>query len=246
MSLLVACAGDAHQSCGDAGRSAGDEGCSPSAPTQVDSVRIGPDGVRTQDTLQATVVLAGTPIESGLGVDDAPVRYRWYVDGVEVAGTADHLHGWKYFQKDDEVQVLVEPLGGGEGVWSNIVSVANTPPPTPGITLYPERPIAGIDALRCAVSGVGDFDDDEILYRIDWTRDGSPWAARPPPPDDGGDSPGWDTGTLSSQPPPPPSEVPAGILRPGETWACHVSASDGTESSQTVTASVVVVEALGD
>ena len=119
-----------------------------------------------------------------------------------------------------------------------------TPLRRPGITLYPERPIAGVDALRCVVKGVGDFDEDDLTYRIDWTRDGESWAARPPPPDDGGDPPDWDTGDLPPTPPPPPSEVPADVIASGETWTCHVSAFDGTDWSLAVSASVVVQEPI--
>ena len=223
-----------------------DGDCGPVAEVQIDGVSIGPESARTQDTIQAVVVISGEPIVQGMPFSTSPVRYRWQVDSAETTGTLDHLHGWKHFEKGQDVQLYVEPVDGGDGVWSNIITVANTPPPAPGINLYPALPIAGVDTLRCAVTGVADFDDDEITYRIDWTRDGNPWAALPPPPDDGGDPPGWDTGERPPQPPPPPSEVPAGFISPGELWTCHVSAFDGTDWSVTATAAVVVQESIAD
>ena len=115
------------------------------------------------------------------------------------------------------MQLLVVTREGEQEAWSNTIMVANTPPPAPGITLYPERPIAGVDALRCVVKGVGDFDEDisptESIGRV--------------------------TGSLGRAPPPPtmvvtlrlghrrfaadaaaPSEVPADVIasvRPGPT-----------------------------
>ena len=243
---LSACSGDDKAAC-DEGTSVDSDGvCSTGVAASLDGVSIGPEVVRTQDTLRATVVLSGEVIEQGLSFAEAPVRYRWFVDGVETAGTADHLHGWKYFDKGETVQLHVESVSGDDGAWSNVITVANTPPPPPGINLYPELPIAGVDALRCAVTGVGDFDNDDVTYQIEWTRDGTPWAAPPPPPDDGGDPPGWDTGDLPPSPPPPPSEVPAGVMTSGEHWTCLVSAFDGSEWSRTVSASAVVQEPITD
>jgi hypothetical protein len=246
LSLVPACGGGDKFACdeGYAVDAAGE--CRPVTPGRIEGVSIGPEQVRTQDTLQATVIISGEVVEQGLPYADYPVRYRWFVDEVEAMGTADHLHGWKYFVRGELVRLLVEPLEGGEGEWSNSIVIANTPPPAPGINLYPEAPIAGVDTLRCAVTGVGDFDGDDISYRIDWTRDGEPWAALPPPPDDGGDPPGWDTGELPPEPPPVPSEVPAGTITAGEEWSCHVSAFDGTDWSRIVTASVAIQESIAD
>jgi len=208
---------------------------------EIQSVSIGPEGVRTQDTLYATVMLSGEPVDTGLAPAEYPVQYRWYVDDLEATGTANHLHGWKYFDKGQAVRLSVEPLGGGDGVSSNTIVIANTPPPAPGVDLYPKEPLASVDSLRCAITGVGDFDEDEITYTFEWTRNGEAWVSTPQPPmDDGGDPPGWDTGELSPQPPPEPSEVPASILQAGEVWVCHVYAFDGEDRSPTVTDQVII------
>ena len=141
-------------------------------------VTIGPDTARTNDSLRATVELDGEAVDTGLAWEDYPVRYRWFVDGVESSGTANHLHGWKYFEKGQAVSLVVEPLDGdGPGMPSNTVIIQNTPPPAPGVSVSPGEPFAQVDALRCEISGVGDFDDDTITYKLEWKKNGAPWAA---------------------------------------------------------------------
>ncbi len=239
--FAVGCQEDPKAECREGFAEAADGACVPTTPGTIERVSLGPEPLLTQDTAQASVVLSTGPVEEGLPYADYPVRYRWFVDGVESSGTADHLHGWKYFEKGETLSVLVEPLEGGMGFWSNSVTVGNTPPPAPGVEVYPDLPYAGVDTLRCSVTGVGDFDGDSITYRIEWTRDGVAWSASPPPPsDDGGDPPDWDTGDLPPEPPPDPSEVPASVIQSGEQWTCHVSAFDGTDWSRTVTASVSI------
>ena len=199
----------------------------------VQSVTIGPADARTNDSLMANVVMDGERVDTGLPFADYPVRYRWFVNGVESTGTADHLHGWKYFEKGDAVSLVVESLDDeGAGTPSNTVTIQNTPPPAPGVTLTPDEPYAGVDTLRCAVSGVGDFDDDRITYRMEWTKNGEAWSALPSPPSDGADMPGqYDTGDLRPEPPPDPSEVPGSHTAAGDEWACTVAAFDGDDWS---------------
>jgi len=212
--------------------------CVPISSSSIDGVSIGPLEVRTLDSLVATVVFGGETVDASLPVDVGPVRYRWFVDGTEVEGTANHLDGWMYFEKSQAVSLLVEPLDGELGVWSNTVTIQNTPPPAPSVEVYPEMPLVGVDGLRCTIGGVGDFDGDEISYSVSWTRNGTPWAAIPPPMDDGGDPPDWDTGDLPPDPPPDPSEVPASVPQSGELWTCHASAFDGEAFSPEQTAFV--------
>ena len=234
---LVGCT-DKTDACMDGYGMDADGQCQPISTGEIGTVSIGPTDVRTQDTMESAVVLGGELVDTDLVFGEYPVRYRWFVDGLESLGTANHLHGWKYFEKGEAVSLLVEPLEGGQGVWSNTVTVQNTPPPAPGVELYPESPFAKIDSLRCSVSGVGDFDGDELSYRVEWTRDGAPWASIPPPMDDGGDPPDWDTGDLPPEPPPDPSEVPASVPQAGEQWTCLVTAFDGDDYSPVASASV--------
>jgi len=209
----------------------------------IQDVVIGPDTARTNDSISSFVVLGGDRVDTGLPWEDYPVRYRWFVDGVESAGTDSHLHGWKYFDKGQAVSLVVEPLGGeGSGKPSNTIIIQNTPPPAPGVTVSPSEPFSQVDGLRCEITGVGDFDDDAISYKLEWKRNGEVWAAGPPPPPtDGEDSPqSFDTGDLIPEPPPDPSEVSAEWLFAGDEWSCVASAYDGEDWSPEVSESVRV------
>ena len=243
LSLLAACA-DKAPMCEDGfGRNSEGE-CVPFDGTlgTITSVSIGPDSARTNDSLRAVVVLDGESVDTGLAWEDYPVRYRWFVDGVESSGTANHLHGWKYFDKGQAVSLVVEPLDGdGPGMPSNTVIIQNTPPPAPGVSVSPADPFAKVDTLQCEITGVGDFDEDTITYKLEWRKNGSPWAALPPPPPGDGVGPRtFDTGDLDIEPPPDPSEVSAEWLESGDEWTCVVSAYDGDDWSAEVSATVRV------
>jgi len=215
------------------------------APTDIviGEVFISPDSVRTNDSIQSMVEVDGGTVDTGLAWEDYPVRYRWFVDGVETTSTANHLHGWKYFEKGQAVSLVVEPLEGeGGGKPSNTIIVENTPPPTPGVRVSPDEPFARVDTLRCEIIGVGDFDEDTITYKLEWRRNGAAWSASlpPRPPDDGGGWQNLDTGDLDVEPPPDPSEVKAEWLTGGDEWTCVVAAFDGEDWSNEVSASVRV------
>ena len=244
LALLLAACGDKAPDCEEGhGRDASGD-CVPfsSSAGVISEVTIGPGSARTNDSLRATVVLDGRSVDTGLAWDDYPVRYRWFVDGVESSGTANHLHGWKYFEKGQAVSLVVEPLDGdGPGMPSNTVIIQNTPPPAPGVSVSPVEPFAKVDTLRCEISGVGDFDEDTITYKLEWKKNGAVWAARPPPPPGDGIGPrDFDTGDLDIEPPPDPSEVAAEWLESGDEWTCVVSAFDGDDWSVAASASVRV------
>jgi hypothetical protein len=209
----------------------------------IQEVVIGPETARTNDSISSVVVVDGDRVDTGLPWEDYPVRYRWFVDGLESAGTANHLHGWKYFDKGQAIRLVVEPLDGdGSAKQSNTIIIQNTPPPAPGVTLSPSEPFSQIDGLRCEITGVGDFDEDAITYKLEWKRNGEVWAAGPPPPpnDEGRSPQSFDTGDLVPEPPPDPSEVSAEWLFAGDEWSCVVSAHDGEDWSNEVSESVRV------
>lgn len=244
--LLAACSDKELPACMDGYGRAADGVCYPISTEDegvIESVTIGPPEAGTYATLTSVVTLGGEVVDTGLVWAEYPVRYRWYVDGVESTGTANHLHGWKYFEKGQQVSLIVEPLDGdGPSVPSNTITIENTPPTAPSVSLYPENPFARVDSLRCDVGVSRDLDEDELTYKIDWSRDGEVWASMPlfHRLDDGGDPPSWDTGAEPPEPPPDPSEVPASIPKAGEQWTCTVSAYDGESWSETSSASVSV------
>ena len=111
--LLAACAEKVEPCLDGFGRDSQDR-CVPieTGGVVIGEVSIGPETVRTNDSLISTVVVDGDTVDTGLVFEDYPVRYRWFVDGVESTGTANHLHGWKYFDKGEAVSLVVEPLDG--------------------------------------------------------------------------------------------------------------------------------------
>ncbi len=202
------------------------------------SVSIGPDGAGTSDEIIGTVVVDGVEVVVADGEDI--VTLRWFVDGETISGTDGAALPASNFEKGDAVSLFVEPIADGDGVWSNTLTIQNTPPLAPNVSIFPAHPFANIDDLGCVVDDVEDIDGDETTLKVEWTRDGSAWEAIPPPMDDGGGATPPDTGTTPPEPPPNVAQVPASALSAGERWTCHVSAFDGEEYSVTATASVLI------
>ena len=69
---------------------------------------LSPSEVFTNDTVTATVTT-----EDAEG-DSVAVDYAWYVDGSLVAETSNSLDGATYFDKGQEVYVVVTPDDGWE------------------------------------------------------------------------------------------------------------------------------------
>ena len=162
--------------------------------------------VRTDDVL--TVTASGTDPE-GSGVQ---FTYRWLVDGAEVlsdgptASAQSSLDGASYFSKGQTVQAEVVPNDGmddGAADLSALVSVANSAPTAPVVTVSPAAP-EDYEDIVCAAAGSTDADGDAVTYSYSWTQDG---VARP-------DLDGQDT-------------APSSETSLGEAWECTVEAGDG-------------------
>lgn len=191
------------------------------------TVEIFPADVRTDDTIFSRVVVDDEPLDTGIPFEDYAVKYTWFVDGRESTGTANHLHGYRYFEKGQSISLVVSRLDGtGPSIVSAPVTAQNTPPAKPVVTITPEAPMAQLDDLRCEVAPAYDADGDRLTYRVVWSRNGEVWSV--PPPDDGG---GYtiDTGRRvdTGSPSPEPGVVPSSVTVGGEQWTCSVSAYDG-------------------
>ena len=195
------------------------------------TVELYPEDVRTDDTLFSRVVVDDEALDTGIPFEDYKVRYMWFVDGREVSGTANHLHGYRYFEKDQDISLVVSRLDGtGSSIVSKAVTAGNTAPAKPVVHITPSAPLAQIDDLSCEAAPTYDADGDRLTYRVQWTVDGLPWGRPPPPPDDGG---GYtvDTGRRvdTGAPSPEPGVVPAGETIGGQEWTCTITAYDGEE-----------------
>jgi hypothetical protein len=120
--------------------------------------------VYTEDVL--AVSLEATDADG----DELTFTYNWLVDGVDVGENTDSLSGLDFFDKGQTVAVSVTATDGeGESqVSSEVLTVLNTPPSAPGVSIQ-----HGGDLL-CEISARSeDLDGDEITYTFAWDVDGT-------------------------------------------------------------------------
>ena len=129
-----------------------------------------------------------------------------------------------FFVKDDSIYVKVTPYDGfdlGTTVQSSLITISNTPPTTPSVSISPTAPFAGVDDLTCTISGLStDVDGDALTYTFVW-RDGSGSTVQTTN----------QTSLTNTYP---------GTLTSAGTWTCTVTANDGSDDSIPTTVSVNV------
>ncbi len=133
-------------------------------PPEIASVTITPDPAITGDRLSCAY--AGYTDPDG---DPDRSRMTWTFEGAEV-GTAADLG--RVVKKGETYTCTVTASDGmADGnTLSATLTVDNTPPTAPGVTLGPTGALAGIDDLVCTVTSVStDLDDDPITYTFTWT-----------------------------------------------------------------------------
>lgn len=180
------------------------------APT-LTSASISPTTAYTDTTL--TAVPSGFYDDDG---DPAAYLYQWYKGGVAISGATTGTLVGTYFSKGETLYVLVTPWDGtsaGTTVNSGSLTIQNSTPTTPTVNVTPDTPERE-DSLSCTYSST-DADSDSISYSLSWTKNGSPTTV---------------TG----------STVDSALTENGETWACWITATDGTATSATGTDAVVV------
>jgi formylglycine-generating enzyme required for sulfatase activity len=144
-------------------------------------------------------------------------NYAWIVNSVGIAATSTTLTGAD-FDKNDDVFCTVTPTDGsdsGAAIDSGTVTIQNTAPEAPFISIIPAAPIAGEDDLVCSVDADSyDLDSDSITYSFEWSVDGVFYGT-----DD----------TISGA-----------ETNDGETWTCTVTPDDGDEVGAIITVAVTV------
>jgi hypothetical protein len=187
-------------------------------PPQVTSVALTPSEAYTNDTLTATVTTSDDD------ADAVTVSYAWYVDGTLVAETGSSLSGATHFDKGQDVYVEATPNDGtddGAAVASGTVTVLNSPPEAPTVSISPADP-ASTDDLLCEVDvAASDDDGDSVTYTMAWSVDGASLSST--------STTAWPDDTIAA----------AGVS-PGEIWTCTVTPNDGADDGDTATASVTV------
>ncbi|MAA79532.1 MAG: hypothetical protein CL916_09755 [Deltaproteobacteria bacterium] len=202
------------------------------------SVTISPETLYTNDTLEATVVISDADTSQ---VGNLTATYAWHVinatTGADVevqTGTSSTLDGTTYFDRDDEVYVIVTPNDGiddGTAITSSSVSVSNTPPTSPTVeidiissqSVSSTTAIAGEDDLVCQITGEStDADSDTVVYTYEWF-------------DGNGDIQQTYNNVADT------SYEFTGTLTDGE-WSCVVTPFDGSDYGPTSSSYVDVVE----
>ena len=190
-------------------------------PSVVEAV-LGPDPAFETSVLTCT----GVGWED-LDGDPENYDYAWLVDGTLLTGiTTDTLDG-AWFNRDQTVQCELTPndgLGVGTPVLSNVLTISNSAPTAPVVSVGP-TPQADIeDDLVCQVDADStDPDGDTFVYLVSWFVDGVYDSAY-----DGQ----W---TIAS-----------GETNLGEVWECQVAADDLEDVGLPGTASTTVLPDPGD
>jgi formylglycine-generating enzyme required for sulfatase activity len=193
----------------------------------VSSVVLSPSTVYTNDMVSANVV------SSDVDGDALSLGYAWYVDGVKVpTATSSALSGATAFDKGQTVYVTVTVSdgSGSTSMTSSGVTVSNTAPIAPVVTITPADAVTG-DDLTCTVAlpasdADGDADGDALTYRFAWDVDGVAYTSAT-------------DGTSSSV-------VDGADVGEDETWTCDATANDGTTEGSIGTDSVVPTSDFSD
>lgn len=192
----------------------------------VQSVSLSPTVVYTEDEITATATFFdddSTQTVTGF--------YAWHVIDADTGidsevqnGTNNVLSGVSFFDKDDQLYVIVTPNDGledGTPFTSTSLSVSNTAPTTPTIGVSPSAANIGED-ITCEIDTPAvDADGDTILYTYSWSDPTATVAQT--------------TGAVTNL-----SDTLSGADTWEGQWTCAVTASDGTDQSSTVTTFVDV------
>ncbi|MGC9318005.1 MAG: FlgD immunoglobulin-like domain containing protein, partial [Armatimonadota bacterium] len=187
----------------------------PTAPT----VDVTPDAPGTEDELSVT---ASDSTDSDN--DSVSYTYAWYRNGERQADYDDQTavpasatargHVWK---------CVVTPSDGSEDgtAGEDYVTVGNTPPSAPDVTISPADP-GPFDDLQCTIATESeDPDGDDVTYAYEWqriVREGAPGATRSA------------------------SVLSASETSIGEVWRCVVTPSDGHNDGSPAQVEVTIAD----
>jgi len=137
-------------------------------------------GITSLGPLSATEETSFTCTPTGFGdfdpADSEGWEIAWLVNGFDINVTVDILNG-DQFDKGDEVQCVATPVDGeteGAPSPSTTVTVQNTAPPAPTVSISPTAADEDTE-FSCTASGWTDPDPaDSEAYEIVWFVNGSP------------------------------------------------------------------------
>jgi len=183
------------------------------APTLA-SVVLTPSGADT--TVDLVCDATGATDPDG---DPVEVHINWTIDGNVVAGETSSTLDATLTSKNNVVVCTGTPWDGfvnGTPLSSSAVTIVNTPPGTPVVSIFPS-PSGTMHDLKCVIdSGSADPDNDPIQYQFEWLVDDVPQ------PQFIGDT------------------IPSENTSECEIWRCEVTPYDGTASGPMASASLEV------
>jgi len=194
------------------------------APPEVLAVSFSPGFPGTDDVIQAHA--------SGYDADGDlfSFRYAWTVNGLSVGMDERTLDGVTYFDRDDSVAVLVTPWdasGPGTPYAAGPLIIKNSPPTGHSLSIEPEHPDSGTHDLLCQMDEVAvDADGEDVIYTVEWYRDGILFT---------------DTYTTALD----GDSVLGSWTHAGEEWTCEITPTDGDLDGLTETDSVYIAGWLG-
>lgn len=183
-----------------------------SAP-ELSSCSISPSAPSTAEDL--TAIPNGWSDTDG---DPAGYQFTWYINGFNQATTTDPVLLSTVHQKGDQLQVDCIPDDGldtGPAATSNSVTVVNTAPEAPTISIDPASPSTDDMLSALIVTDSLDADNDSISYSYEWTKDGgsTPHAS---------------------------STIASALTDTNEYWAVTITPNDSESDGPTVVAAVTI------
>lgn len=179
----------------------------------VDSVELNSGSVYTNDTLTATTLISDS--DSGQTIS---ATYAWYVVDTSSSGALSEVQtgptntlDGSYFDKEDEVYVIVTPNDGvtdGAAFTSNTVTISNSVPTGLAANIASSDSFYNDSILTCSASA-SDIDPEDSTLTYDYT---------------------WSNGILG------PDLILDGSLSPGEDITCTATATDSSGASVSVDA----------
>ena len=146
-----------------------DVATSVNTPPRITKIDLIPDPLYTD-----SVAFPKVEVED-LDGDRISYTKEWRLNGVTMSETSASLDGSVHFDKGDTLQVVLTPNDGeadGPTEESVVVTVLNSAPTVPEISVDPEKPKSD-DDLWCIVELEStDADGDDLTYDITWTQNG--------------------------------------------------------------------------
>jgi len=187
-------------------------------PPVVSSITLSPSTARTIDPISASAV------SSDVDRDTISLSYAWTVNGSKAGTDAATLPASEH-ERGDVIAVTITPSDGddsGTPVKSSTLTIQNTAPTPPGITLSPSAPVVGGSDLVCVVrSKSTDADGDSLTYTFAWEENGKSF-------------------TKTSRTTYAGDTVPSSSLKAFADYRCTATASDGTDPSASVSITTTV------